>query len=103
MSTYRTMPEPCRECARREAEEKLAPKAPWNAPAWLLWTCAWAAASLAFIFLIVYLDSNERARRGELDEKCKPDGTCIAKLVCRTKDNGYTNLYCLPPREKATP
>ena len=37
MSAYRTMPEPCRECARREAEAKQHGDDPLATPAWVGW------------------------------------------------------------------
>jgi hypothetical protein len=102
VSPYREDREPCRECARREVEKKLTPKAPWKPPVWLLPVLGGVVAAL-FFTLITHLNNYEERHRGEIDNRCKPDGTCIANLVCRTKDDGYSYLYCLPSQGKAAP
>lgn len=101
-SPYRQDREPCRECARREAEAQLKPRE----PGWMhhiLWSVLVLVIAMSFVValraVLDYSTAAAAAEQGTVEHGCKPDGTCFGNLVCRDKSNGYVALYCMPPRE----
>lgn len=102
---FRETREPCRECARREAE---GPRLRWWQEMGMTWRRVYTMFVLATFFSLATIIGKHLAwkaqqppppsRAGALGERCRDNALCDGLAVCVRENPNYysTNFICVP-------